>query len=78
MDLHRTRLLIYRMNQTGEKIDTVRLDNDLSQFANAVSVAPVGSDMLVGHLGVDGDPLGRTCSTRSDLCEEGGEGRQVA
>jgi transposase len=47
IDLHRRRSVIYRMDQAGEKIDSVRVDNEPSQFAQAVSVAPVGSDVIV-------------------------------
>lgn len=44
IDLQRRRSLIYRMDQAGERIDSVRVDNEPSQFAKAVSVARVGSD----------------------------------
>ena len=47
IDLHRRRSLIYRMDQAGEKIDSVRVDNEPSHFAEAVSTAPVGSDVIV-------------------------------
>lgn len=47
IDLHRRRSLIYRMDQAGEKIDSVRVENEPSQFAKAVGVAPVGSDVIV-------------------------------
>ena len=47
IDLHRRRSVIYRMDQAGEKIDSVRVDNEPSHFAKAVSVAPVGSDVIV-------------------------------
>ncbi len=47
IDLHRRRSLIYRMDQAGDKIDSVRVDNETSHFAKAVSVAPVGSDVIV-------------------------------
>ena len=47
IDLHRRRSVIYRMDQAGEKIDSVRVDNEPSQFAKAVSAAPVGSDVIV-------------------------------
>ena len=47
IDLHRRRSLIYRMDQVGKKIDSVRVENEPSQFAEAVSVAPVGSDVIV-------------------------------
>ena len=35
------------MDQAGEKIDSVRVDNEPSHFAKAVSAAPVGSDVIV-------------------------------
>lgn len=47
IDLHRRRSVIYRMDQAGEKIDSVRVDNEPSHFAQAVSDAPVGSDVIV-------------------------------
>ena len=47
IDLHRRRSLIYRMDQAGDKIDSVRVDNEPSHFAKAVSTAPVGSDVIV-------------------------------
>lgn len=47
IDLHRRRSVIYRMDQAGEKIDSVRVDNEPRHFAKAVSAAPVGSDVIV-------------------------------
>jgi transposase len=47
IDLHRRRSVIYRMDQAGDKIDSVRVDNEPSDFAKAVSAAPVGSDVIV-------------------------------
>lgn len=47
IDLHRRRSVIYRMDGSGEKIDCVRVDNEPWRFAEAVSAAPVGSDVIV-------------------------------
>jgi hypothetical protein len=47
IDLNRRQSLIYPMDQAGEKIDTVRVDNEPSQFAKALSAAPAGSDVVV-------------------------------
>ena len=47
IDLHRRRSVIYRMDQAGDKIDSVRVDNEPSHFAKEVSAAPVGSDVIV-------------------------------
>ena len=47
IDLHRRRSVIYRMDEAGEKIDSVRVDNEPSRFAKKVSAAPVGSDVIV-------------------------------
>jgi transposase len=44
--LHRRRSVIYRMDEAGEKIDSVRVDNDPGHFAKEVGVAPVGSDVI--------------------------------
>jgi tRNA pseudouridine-54 N-methylase len=33
IDLHRRRSVIYRMDEAGEKIDCVRIDNDPVWFA---------------------------------------------
>lgn len=35
IDLHRRRSVIYRMDQAGEKINSVRVDIDPSHFAKA-------------------------------------------
>jgi transposase len=47
IDLHRRRSVIYRMDQAGQKIDSVRVDNEPSRFAKEVSAAPAGSDVIV-------------------------------
>jgi transposase len=47
IDLHRRRSVIYRMDEAGEKIDSVRVDNEPGRFAKEVSAAPVGSDVIV-------------------------------
>ncbi len=47
VDLHPRRSVIYRMDEMGERIDSVRVDNELSEFADAVSEAPVGSDVVI-------------------------------
>ena len=47
IDLHRRRSVIYRMDQAGEKVDSVRVDNEPIHFAKAVSAAPVGSNVIV-------------------------------
>jgi len=47
IDLHRRRSVIYRMDQAGDKVDSVRVDNDPIQFAKEVSAAPAGSDVIV-------------------------------
>lgn len=47
IDLHRRRSVIYRMDEAGEKIDSVRVDNEPWRFAEAVSAAPLGSDVIV-------------------------------
>ncbi len=47
LDLRHRRSVIYRLDQAGEKIDSVRVDNEPSRFAKTVSVAPVGSDVIV-------------------------------
>ena len=47
IDLHRRRSVIYRMDEAGEKIDSVRVDNEPSLLAKEVSAAPVGSDVIV-------------------------------
>jgi transposase len=47
IDLHRRRSVIYRMDEAGEKIDSVRVDNEPSRFAREVGAAPAGSDVIV-------------------------------
>ena len=47
IDLHRRRSVIYRMDEAGEKIDSVRVDNEPSLLAKEVSAAPVGSEVIV-------------------------------
>ena len=47
IDLHRRRSVIYRMDEAGEKIDCVRVDNDPVEFAGKVGEAPVGSDVVI-------------------------------
>jgi hypothetical protein len=47
IDLQRRRSVIYRMDQAGEKIDSVRVENEPMQFAKEVSAAPFGSDVIV-------------------------------
>jgi transposase len=47
IDLHRRRSVIYRMDEHGEKIDSVRVTNEPMNFAEKVSAAPVGSDVIV-------------------------------
>ena len=47
IDLHRRRSVIYRMDEAGEKIGSVRVDNEPSRLAKEVSAAPVGSDVIV-------------------------------
>lgn len=47
IDLHRRRSVIFRMNPAGERVDCVRVDNDPLLFAEAVSAAPVGSDVVI-------------------------------
>jgi len=47
IDLHRRRSVIYRMDEMGERIDSVRVDNGPMEFAQAVSEAPVGSDVVI-------------------------------
>jgi hypothetical protein len=34
--------VIYRMNAAGEKLDCVRIDNELMRFAEEVAKAPAG------------------------------------
>jgi len=40
IDLHRGRSVIYRMDEAGERIDCVRVNNDPVWFAEEVSKAP--------------------------------------
>jgi transposase len=47
IDLHRRRSVIYPMDHAGDKIDSVRLDNEPSRFAKEISAAPVGSDVIL-------------------------------
>ena len=47
IDLHRRRSVIYRMDEAGEKIGSVRVDNEPSLLAKEVSAAPVGSEVIV-------------------------------
>jgi transposase len=47
IDLHRRRSVIYRMDENGERIDCTRVDNDPMRFAEEVSVAPIGSDVVI-------------------------------
>jgi transposase len=47
IDLHRRRSVIYRMDQVGERLDCVRVANEPGTFAEAVSAAPVGSDVII-------------------------------
>ncbi len=47
IDLHRRRSVIYRMNAAGEKLSSVRIDNDPMRFAKEVSEAPAGSDVVI-------------------------------
>ena len=42
IDLHRRRSVIYRMDEAGEKIDCVRIDNDPVWFAQEVEHGPQG------------------------------------
>jgi transposase len=47
IDLHRRRSVIYRMDEAGERIDCVRINNDPVWFAQEVSKAPKGSDVVI-------------------------------
>jgi transposase len=47
IDLHRRRSVIYRMDEHGEKINSVRVSNEPMNFAKEVSAAPVGSEVIV-------------------------------
>ena len=42
IDLHRRRSVIYRMDQAGEKIDSVRVDNDPSPLRQSGECRPGG------------------------------------
>jgi transposase len=47
IDLHRKRSVIYRMDEAGEEIDCVRVENEPWRFAKEVSAAPAGSDVIL-------------------------------
>jgi transposase len=47
IDLHRRRSVIYRMDEAGEKIDCVRINNDPVWFAQEVSKSPKGSHVVI-------------------------------
>ena len=47
IDLHRRRSVIYRMDEAGEKIDCVRINNDPVWFAQEVGKAPKGSHVVI-------------------------------
>ncbi len=47
IDLHRRRSVIYRMNEAGERLSCVRIDNDPLRFAKEVGEAPAGSDVVI-------------------------------
>jgi transposase len=47
IDLHRRRSVIYRMDEQGDKIDSVRVENEPMRFAKEVSAAPIGSDVIL-------------------------------
>ena len=47
IDLHRRRSVIYQMDEGGEKLSCVRVDNDPWRFAEAVSRAPEGTDVVI-------------------------------
>jgi hypothetical protein len=47
IDVHRRRSVIYRMDQAGERFDCVGVANEPGTFAEAVSAAPVGSDVVI-------------------------------
>src|SRR5438874_2159864 len=47
IDLHRRRSVIFRMNAAGERLDCVKVDNEPLLFADAVSAAPPGSDVVI-------------------------------
>jgi hypothetical protein len=47
IDLHRRRSVIYRMDAAGEKLESVRIDNEPLRFAEEVAKAPAGSDVVI-------------------------------
>jgi transposase len=47
IDLHRRRSVVYRMDEHGEKISSTRVENEPMTFAEEVSAAPVGSDVII-------------------------------
>jgi transposase len=47
VDLHRRRSVIFRMDEDGTRLSSVRIDNEPFEFAKAVSAAPVGSDVII-------------------------------
>ncbi len=47
IDLHRRRSVIYRMDEAGEKIDCVRINNDPVWLAQEVGKAPKGSHVVI-------------------------------
>jgi hypothetical protein len=47
IDLHRRRSVIYRMDEAGERIDCVRINNDPVWLAEEVGKAPKGSDVVI-------------------------------
>jgi hypothetical protein len=49
IDLHRRRSVIYQMDEGGERVSCVRVENDPWRFAEAVSRAH--GQLLAHHLG---------------------------
>ena len=47
IDLHRRRSVIYRMDEAGERIDCVRINNDPVWLAEEVGKAPEGSHVVI-------------------------------
>jgi hypothetical protein len=47
IDLHRRRSVIYQMDERGENLGCVRVENDPWCFSEAVSRAPEGSDAVI-------------------------------
>ncbi len=47
IDLHRRRSVIYQMDEQGDKIKSVRVENEPMRFAKEVSAAPIGSDVIL-------------------------------